>query len=105
MPERSAIFRDKVEQEPDNPLFRFSYGQALFQEGRYAESIEQLETAAASRDDWMLPRILIGRALIEAGRSAEARPWLEHALSLAVAQQHDDPAAECRALLSEIQTP
>ncbi|MGF1448552.1 MAG: tetratricopeptide repeat protein [Opitutales bacterium] len=102
---RSDSFRDKVDQQPDNPLFRFSLGQALFQEGDFDGAREHLEIAAQSRDDWMLPRILLGRALMDAGKPAEARPWLEKALALAVEQQHDDPAEECRALLAQISPP
>ncbi len=101
-PARSQVFRDKVAQQPDNPLFRFSLGQALFQEGDFKGAREHLEIAAASREDWMLPRILVGRALIDGGQPEQARPWLEKALALAVEQNHDDPAEECRSLLSQI---
>ena len=95
------IFTDKVAKVPDNMLFRFSLGQALYEAGRGSEAIEHLERCAASRDDWMLPRILLGKALLEAGHSERARPILETALELAVAQDHDDPAAELRDLLSD----
>ena len=99
MTARSELFREKVAANPANPLFRFSLGQALFEEGDFAGAIPHLETCAAARDDWMLPRILLGKSLIEEGRAEAARPVLEDALKLAVAQHHDDPAAELRALL------
>jgi predicted Zn-dependent protease len=94
------IFQNKVANSPDNLLFRFSLGQALYEAGRGSEAIEHLERCAASRDDWMLPRILLGKALLEAGQPERARPILEAALELAVAQHHDDPAAELRDLLA-----
>jgi hypothetical protein len=48
----------------------------------------------------MMPRILLGKALHGLGRTSEARPWLEQALQLAIAQEHDDPAQELRGLLA-----
>lgn len=99
MPARSELFREKVAANPANPLFRFSLGQALFEEGDFAGAIPHLEHCAAARDDWMLPRILLGKSLIAEGRSGEARTILEDALALAVKQHHDDPAAELRLLL------
>ncbi|MFP4156431.1 MAG: tetratricopeptide repeat protein [Opitutales bacterium] len=94
-------FRSKVANNPDNLLFRFSLGQALYEAGRSSEAVEHLERCAASRDDWMLPRILLGKALLDRGQPERARPILEAALELAVAQHHDDPAAELRDLLSD----
>ncbi|MGF1483526.1 MAG: tetratricopeptide repeat protein [Opitutales bacterium] len=99
---RAQLFREKVAQQPKNPLFRFSLGQALYQEGDLTGAREHFEIAANSRDDWMLPRIMLGQALIDAGEPESARPWLERALELAIEQQHDDPADECRQLLSTL---
>lgn len=98
---KSEIFRPKVEAAPDNMLFRFSLGQALYDEGDSSGSIEHLQKCADSRADWMLARILLGKALIQDGRSAEAKPILEDALQLAIAQKHDDPAEELRGILAD----
>lgn len=91
-----------VAAQPENELFRFSLAQSLLGEGRPAEAIEHLEKCAAKKPDWMMPRILLGKALVGLGRKAEAKPWLEAALTLAVAQSHDDPAQELRTLLTEL---
>jgi Flp pilus assembly protein TadD len=99
---RSASFRDRVAAQPDNLLFRFSLGQALFQEGHAAEALEHLEKCAAGRADWLMPRLLLGQACLQLNRRDDARRWLVEALDLAIAQNHDDPAAECRHLLSEL---
>ncbi|MGB0743551.1 MAG: molecular chaperone DnaJ [Opitutales bacterium] len=99
---KSEVFRPKVEASPDNILFRFSLGQALFEEGETAASIEHLKKCADSRADWMLPRILLGKALTTEGRAEEAKPILTNALQLAVEQKHDDPAEELRSLLEEL---
>jgi len=99
---RSQQFLALVTQQPANELFRFSLAQALLGENRPAEAIEHLTACANKKTDWMMPRILLGKTLLGLGRKAEARPWLESALVLAVAQHHDDPAAELRALLAEL---
>lgn len=99
---KSEIFLPKVEAKPDNMLFRFSLGQALYEEGATAGAIPHLQHCADSREDWMLPRILLGKALLQNGREAEAQPILETALELAIAQHHDEPAAELRDILADL---
>ena len=99
---KSEIYRPKVESKPDNMLFRFSLGQALYEEGAGSDAIPHLRACAASRGDWMLPRILLGKALLDDQQTAAAQPILQEALELAVEQHHDDPAAELRALLADL---
>ncbi len=99
---KSEIFLPKVEAKPDNMLFRFSLGQALYEEGDTVAAIPHLQRCADSRDDWMLPRILLGKALLQNTRHTEAKPILETALQLAIVQHHDDPAAELRDLLADL---
>jgi predicted Zn-dependent protease len=101
---RSDRFQALATQQPDNELFRFSLGQALVDEGRAAEAIAHLQFCAARRADWMMARILLGKALLSTGRAAAARPVLQEALDLAVAQNHETPEAELRALLAELAT-
>lgn len=96
------ITRARLDRDPNNALFRFSHGQALFNEGHYADAIEHLRFCADSRDDWMLARILLGKALIETGEIEEARIILQKAHELAIAQHHEDPEAEVRALLENM---
>lgn len=83
-------------------LFRFSLGQALYEEGNTLAAIPHLQRCADSRDDWMLARILWAKALLANGQADSAKPILEHALQLAVDQHHDDPADELRALLADL---
>ncbi len=99
---RSEDFRKKVEAAPENRLFRFSLGQALFEEGAYAEAVEHLEFCCEQQSDWMMPRILLGQALMRLQQTDEARRTLESALQLAIAQKHEGPEAELRALLAEL---
>ncbi|HUR56615.1 MAG TPA: molecular chaperone DnaJ [Opitutaceae bacterium] len=95
-------FQALVTQQPDNELFRFSLAQSLSAEGRLDEAVPHFEACAAKKADWMMPRILLGKLLAQLGRRAEARPILEAALQLAVAQHHEDPERELRALLAEL---
>jgi len=83
-------------------LFRFSLAQALCDEGDTIAAIPHLECCSASRDDWMLPRILLGKALLNDQRPSDAKPILEDALKLAIDQHHDDPAAELREILADL---
>jgi predicted Zn-dependent protease len=99
---RSQHFAGLVAKTPDNELFRFSLAQALLTEGRPADALEHLENCAQKKADWMMPRILLGKALVGLGRSNEAKPWLEQALALAIAQTHEDPERELRALLADL---
>lgn len=99
---RSTQFAALVAQQPGNGLFRFSLAQALLAESRPAEAVEHLQFCAGQKADWMMPRILLGKALIGLNRRAEAKPWLEQALALAIAQSHEDPERELRAMLAEM---
>jgi predicted Zn-dependent protease len=98
---RSDQFIALVSKHPENELFRFSLAQALLAENRPADAVEHLAFCANKKLDWMMPRILLGKALLELGRPAEGRPWLEQALALALAQDHEDPAIELKALLAD----
>jgi predicted Zn-dependent protease len=100
--QRSEQFAALVAKQPDNELFRFSLAQALLAENRPADAIEHLTYCASKKGDWMMPRILLGKALAGLTRQAEARRWLEEALNLAVDQHHEDPERELRALLAEL---
>jgi predicted Zn-dependent protease len=98
---RSQHFVALVAKQPDNELFRFSLAQALLNENQPAGAVEHLIICAGRKPDWMMPRILLGKTLLGLGRKPEAKPWLEQALQLAIAQNHDDPAQELRAILQD----
>jgi predicted Zn-dependent protease len=97
---RSIHFAGLVAKQPENELFRFSLAQALLAEDRTAEALEHLEICSRKKSDWMMPRIMLGKPFLALGRRAEAKPWLEDALRLAVDQDHQDPEAELRSLLA-----
>lgn len=99
---KSEIFLPKVAAKPDNMLFRFSLGQALYEEGTTEAAIPHLQRCTDSREDWMLPRILLGKSLLQLGQADRAKLILEHALQLAVSQHHDEPAEELRSILEDL---
>jgi len=99
---KSKIFTEKVQQQPENLLFRFSLAQALCQEGAHEQAIPHLKVCIAARCDWMIPHILLGKAWLQQNNIQLAKVHLQTALQLAVEQSHEDPAAELQALLAEL---
>ena len=102
MPSRLEQFQVLAARHPENQLFRFSLAQALEAEGRAEEAVAHYEFCVAAKADWMMPRILLGKILLRLGRREEAGPLLRAALALAVAQHHEDPERELRALLADL---
>lgn len=100
MATRTEQFEALVARDPANPLFRFSLAQALVAEGRNEAAVPHYEICVASRADWMMPRILLGKLLLQLGRREAARPLLEDALALARDQNHEEPERELTALLA-----
>ncbi|MFM8338326.1 MAG: molecular chaperone DnaJ [Opitutaceae bacterium] len=102
MPSRLEQFHALVARQPENQLFRFSLAQALETEGRAEEAVEHYRFCVAAKADWMMPRILLGKILLRLDRREEAGTVLREALALAVAQHHEDPERELRALLADL---
>ena len=99
---RSERFRVLVEKNPDNELFRFSLAQALVREEQLAEAEPHLRACIEKKPDWMVAHISLGKALIELGRRDEAQPILKIAHRLAIEQEHEEPEAEMRDLLEQM---
>ncbi len=87
---------------PENDLARFNLAQAYVDAGDYTAAAEHLRTLCAKKKDWMVVHIQLGKSLIALDRSAEAKPVLEHALELAIAQHHDSPREELTELLKTL---
>jgi predicted Zn-dependent protease len=87
---------------PDNDLSRFNLAQAYFDATDCANALEHLRALCEKKPDWMVVHIQLGKSLIALGRSPEARPILEHALQLAIAQHHDSPREELADLLGTL---
>ena len=102
MNERIIRFEKLLEQFPDNEMARFSLGKALYDEGEFVRSREQLSLALEKKSDWMLVQILIGKCDLTLGRRTEAKAAFERARQLAIEQNHEGPLAEMDELLREL---
>jgi predicted Zn-dependent protease len=87
---------------PDNDLSRFNLAQAYVDAGDFPSAIDHLCALCDKKPDWMVVHIQLGKCLLALGRSAEAKPTLEHALHLAIAQHHDGPREELTELLKSL---
>ena len=87
---------------PDNDLSRFNLAQAYVDANDYATAVEHLRTLYEKKPQWMVVHFQLGKSLIALGRSVEAKPILEHALQLAIAQHHDGPREELEELLKSL---
>lgn len=94
--------RELYEKFPGNELARFNLAQALCDAGDFAGALEHLQALAGQKRDWMVAHILLGKTLLALGRCAEAKPVLEHARRLAIAQHHDGPREELEELLRSL---
>ena len=102
MTKRSETFLSLVHSDPANPLFRFSLGQCLLQEGKAQDALIHLEKAVAAKADWMMPKILLGKCYLALGQKEPAKFFFQEALQCAMNQGHEDPEAELRVLLSQL---
>ena len=93
------FFTQKVQEAPENKLFRFSLSKILFDQEQFIEAIPHLEKCIQLQDDWMLAHILLGKSLLQSKQMDKAKEILEKALRLAIDQNHDDPKDEILALL------
>jgi predicted Zn-dependent protease len=100
--DRIAKACDLWQRFPDNDLSRFNLAQAYCDANEFANAIEHLRALCDKKPDWMVVHIQLGKALITLGRSPEAKPVLEHALKLAIAQHHDTPREELEELLKTL---
>jgi predicted Zn-dependent protease len=98
---RSESFAELVARQPENELFQFSLAQALVADHRLLDAVEHFKFCITKKPEWMMPRILLGKLYLDLGKRPEARIQLQEALKLAVAQAHEEPERELRALLAD----
>ncbi len=95
-------FAGLVAQQPDNELFRFSYGKALLDAERPADALVHLEVALEKKQDWMAVAILAAKCHLTLGNPSAAKKLLEKSRDLAVAQNHESPLDEVTQLLTTL---
>jgi predicted Zn-dependent protease len=94
--------REKLDKSPDNLLFRFSYAQKLHSLGKEHEALGQLQICVDGREDWMFAHLLKAKLEISLGKKKDAVVSLKNTISLAQAQNHEDPLMEATELLERL---
>jgi Flp pilus assembly protein TadD len=97
-----AKYEGLLKARPNDELLHFSLGKALYDAGRIPESETHLRTALEAKPDWMIVTMLLAKIALQRDDKAAARALYEKGLELAIAQEHDDPADECRAALAKL---
>jgi tetratricopeptide (TPR) repeat protein len=100
--DRIAKALELCQRFPDSDLSRFNLAQAYVDANDYLPAVEHLRALCGKKPEWMVAHIQLGKSLIALGHSAEAKPILEHALQLAIAQHHDSPREELTELLQNM---
>ncbi len=98
----SERFRKLLDSKGKNPLLLFSYGQALMDEGQLEEASGPLLECCEGNKEWLIPRLLLGKACMSLGKTSEAKTWLLEAKRLSVEQGHEEPFEEAEWLLGEL---
>ena len=101
MSERIRLYLEKLADNPDNLLNRFSLAQVYYETGEYEEAILHLRICFEKRNDWMMVTLLLGKALIAVEQKEAACLPLQQTITLAKNQGHEDPEHEARTLLAE----
>jgi predicted Zn-dependent protease len=100
--DRIAKARELWQRFPDNDLSRFNLAQAYCDANEFANAIEHLRALCDKKPDWMVVHIQLGKSLLAVAETDRAKPILEHALKLAIAQHHDTPREELVELLKTL---
>tara|TARA_B110000037_G_scaffold166645_1_gene188520 strand:+ start:455 stop:757 length:303 start_codon:yes stop_codon:yes gene_type:complete len=99
---KSQRFQNLVSKNPNNELFRFSLGQAFFEEASFKEAITAFDFCLDAKPDWMMAAILKGKSLLALKQLDDAKTTLQIALEMAVSQHHEAPEADIRKLLAAL---
>lgn len=91
-----------LEEEPDNELVRFTYARDLMEVGRFDEAVPHFERLVADQNDYALAWAFLARARLAVGDRDGARRACDQGLPHALAQRHETPETEIRAVLDEL---
>jgi len=97
-----AKYEGLLKTRPNDELILFSLGKALLDAGRVPEAETHLRAALKAKPDWMIVTMLLAKIALQRNDKDAARVLYEKGLELAIAQEHDDPAEECRAELGKL---
>jgi Flp pilus assembly protein TadD len=97
-----AKYEGLLQARPDDELLHFSLGKALYDAGRIPEATTHLQAALKARPDWMVVTMLLAKIALQQNDKAAARALYEKGLELAIAQEHEGPEEEIRAVLTKL---
>lgn len=89
-------------EDPTNELVCFSAAKSLTDEKRLAEALPLLESAVAAQSDFALAYGMLARTYLNLGLRDKARAAADVGLKLSLAQKHQVPEMEARAVLEEL---
>jgi len=93
-----SVYQD----DPSNELVCFTAAKALCDEKRLGEALPLLENVVKMQQDFALAYGMLGRVYLNLGRRDDARVAAEKGLELSLAQKHEVPEMEARAVLDEL---
>lgn len=91
---------ERVQQFPNNELFRFSLAKGLIDQHQEERAIPHLEFCLEKKADWMVVVMLLGKIFLQKGDLLKAKGYYQRGLDLAVSQKHEGPEAEIREILT-----
>jgi uncharacterized protein HemY len=97
-----AKYEGLLRQRPNDELLHFSLGKALYDAGRVPEATSQLQTALAAKPDWMVVTMLLAKIALQQNDKLTALAYYKKGLELAIAQDHEGPEEEIRAVLAKL---
>ncbi|MCC6620161.1 MAG: hypothetical protein IT385_02840 [Deltaproteobacteria bacterium] len=87
---------------PQSEMPRWSLASALAEAGQVEPAIAELKELVALKPDYCVAWLELGRLSAGRGDVATARPALEEAIRLALAQGHSAPRIDAEALLEDL---
>jgi Flp pilus assembly protein TadD len=97
-----AKYEALLHARPNDELLQFSLGKALYDAGRIPEATQHLQLALAAKPDWMVVTMLLAKIALHENDEPRARALYEKGLELAIAQDHEGPEEEIRAVLAKL---
>jgi Flp pilus assembly protein TadD len=97
-----AKYEGLLKARPDDELLHFSLGKALYDAGRVPEAETHLHAALEAKPDWMVVAMLLAKIALQKNDKVTALAYYRKGLELAIAQDHEGPEEEIRAVLAKL---
>jgi len=98
---RIELFRQAIEQDPENELAHFSLAKEYFEVEYFEDSLTHYQKALETKPDWVVVLIGIGKCHLAMGEKELAREPLAKAKSLILLGNDHELLVEVEELLGE----